>query len=244
MAKKNRTSTSVDVACVIHSDKYDWTYVERLYNMVTRHISRPIRFHVYTEHDRSVPPHMIKHCLENWHGVSGPKKSWWYKLHLFNTQHHAGPLLYFDLDCVILRSLDWITQLPTEKLWCLRDFKYLQSSSINTINSSVMWWDTTKFEYLWQQFNIQGVDQVVRRHQGDQDFLHATVPINDRRYFEDQLFQSYRWQVREGGWDFKRRKPIVPGSMDKIADTCAVIVFHGNPKPHEVQDPQIVQLWC
>jgi hypothetical protein len=38
------------------------SYVERLYNMVSRHMPVPMRFHVWTEHDRSVPPHMIKHC--------------------------------------------------------------------------------------------------------------------------------------------------------------------------------------
>ncbi len=243
MAKKNRTSTCLDVACVIHSDKYDWTYVERLYNMVTRHISRPIRFHVYTEHDRPVPPHMIKHCLENWHGVSGPKKSWWYKLHLFNTQHHAGPLLYFDLDCVIVRSIDWVSDLVPDKLWCLRDFKYLQSPSINAVNSSVMWWDTRKFEHVWQEFHKQGIDQTVRRYHGDQDFIQVTVSHNDRRFFEDRLFQSYRWQVSQGGWDFRLRRPKIPRSPDQVSPECAVVVFHGNPKPHQITDSIITELW-
>jgi hypothetical protein len=187
---------------------------------------------------------MIKHCLENWPGVAGPKKSWWYKMHLFNPAHHAGPLLYFDLDCVIVRSIDWIVNQTTEKFWTLRDFKYLQAAALNVMNSSVMWWDTQKFEYAWQAFNDQGVNQVVKRYLGDQDFLHNTIPIADRRYFEDRQFQSYRWQVADGGWDFRSRQARQPGTGSVISDDCAVIVFHGSPKPHEVSDPKILTLWC
>lgn len=243
MAKKNRNRTGVDCACVIHDRKYDWTYVERLYNMLGRHLSVPFRFHVYTEHDRSVPPHMIKHCLEDWPGVSGPKKSWWYKMHLFNPEHHAGPLMYFDLDCVIVRSIDWITALDSSAFWCLRDFKYLQSPAVNFMNSSVMWWDTVTFQSVWQEFNTRGVSQVVQQYQGDQDFLQDAVPRLRRRYFEDHLFQSYRWQVADGGYDFKKRRPLHPGNGSVIGPQCSVIVFHGYPKPHEVRDKQIVDLW-
>lgn len=243
MAKKNRTRTGVDCACVIHDRKYDWTYVERLYNMVTRHLSVPVKFHVYTEHHRSVPPHMIKHCLEDWPGVSGPRKSWWYKLHLFNPEHFQGPLLYFDLDCVIVRNIDWILNLPTEKFWSIRDFKYLQSDALNSVNSSVMWWDTENFAYVWQEFNTKGVSSTVKHYQGDQDFLNAVIPVNDRRYFEDARFQSYRWQVADGGWNFRTRRAMQPQSGSHISDHCSVIVFHGSPKPHEVRDPQIAELW-
>ena len=179
MAKKN--TNGIDCACVIHSDRYAWEYVDKLYNMITRHLSQPVRFHVYTEPTRFVPPHMIKHELVTWPGISGPKKSWWYKMQLFDPRYHAGPLLYFDLDCVLIRSIDWMVDLTPDRLWCLRDFKYLQSESINTINSSVMWWDTRQYEYVWNQLNEQTIDQVTRRYRGDHDFLHAVIPSSDRR---------------------------------------------------------------
>ena len=108
MAKQTTTSP-VDCACVIHGTGYDWIYVERLYNMLSRNLPNGIRFHVYTEHDRLVPAHMIKHVLTDWPEISGPKRSWWYKLQLFNSAHHQGNLLYFDLDTVILRDISWIS---------------------------------------------------------------------------------------------------------------------------------------
>ena len=83
----------IDCACVIHGSGYDWIYVDRLYSMLSRHISRGIRLHVYTEPGRPVPPHMIRHDLQEWAGVSGRKQSWWYKMQLFNPAHHQGQLL-------------------------------------------------------------------------------------------------------------------------------------------------------
>jgi hypothetical protein len=29
-----------------------------------------------------------------------------------------------------------------------------------------------------------------------------------------------------------------------IPDATSVVVFHGNPKPHEVADPTILQYWA
>ena len=116
MAKKNRArpDTVTDCACVIHGSGYDWQYVEKLYNMLTRNLQGSIRFHVYTEASRSVPPHMIKHQLTEWPGIGGPRRSWWYKMQLFNQHHHQGNLLYFDLDCVIVADLQWLVDLPTD----------------------------------------------------------------------------------------------------------------------------------
>ena len=172
----------IDCACVIHGEAYAWTYVERLYNMLTRHITPGIRLHVYTEADRPVPTHMIKHALTDW-GIGGPKQSWWYKMQLFNTEHHAGPLLYFDLDTVIVGSIDWIWQLPTAYFWALRDFKYLWRPTHSGLNSSVMWWDTTKHTHVWKQFAQEDLPKTMRKYHGDQDYNSSVIPVQQRRFF-------------------------------------------------------------
>ena len=68
MAKKNRGRTDgmIDCACVIHGSGYKWEYVEKLYNMLNRGLRNRMRLHVYTEADRPVPDHMVKHVLEDW----------------------------------------------------------------------------------------------------------------------------------------------------------------------------------
>lgn len=246
MAKKNpiRTDTVTDCACVIHGSGYDWIYVENLHRMLTRALPGGVRLHVYTEHDRSVPPHMIKHCLQEWPGISGPKRSWWYKMQLFNPEHHPGNLLYFDLDTVIVRDIAWITHCHTDYFWGIRDFRYLQRPGFSGLNSSVMWFNVKRFSGLWQDFERQDITAITRRYPGDQDYITAALDVNQLRYFEDRYFQSYRWQCLDGGFDFESRSFKDPGSGVRIAGGTAVVVFHGQPKPHQVESSEIQQLWC
>ena len=58
--------TTVDCACLIHGDKYNWSYVDTLYHMICRNVSMDVRFHVYTEASRGVPSPFIKHELIDW----------------------------------------------------------------------------------------------------------------------------------------------------------------------------------
>lgn len=240
MSKKN--PGRIDCACVIHGSGYDWCYVERLYNMLCRHLTSEVRLHVYTEHDRSVPPHMVKHILEDW-GISGPKRSWWYKMQLFNPAHFAGNMLYFDLDVVIANSLDWIPEHPTDYLWTIRDFRYLQRRDTVTMNSSVMWFNVDRFAWIWDRFSQADFKATIKSYPGDQDYLGAVLDVNQRRFFDDFRFESYRWQCLDGGYDFAKRKHLKPNSGVKIQSGTSVVVFHGNPKPAQVHDPVIQQLW-
>ena len=234
----------IDCACVIHGNAYSWQYVDNLYHMLTRVFADGIRFHVYTEADRTVPGHMIKHTLEPWAGLDGPRRAWWYKMQLFNAQQFAGNLLYLDLDVVVARELDFVRHCNPQTFWAIRDFKRLQNNRPPTINSSMMWWNVTKFDWVWSNFCRQGAADIARRFPGDQDYITHSIPVQQRRFFEDQYFESYRWQCLDGGYDFRRRQYEKPGTGVQIAGDTAVVVFHGSPKPHEVHDPAIVQLWC
>jgi hypothetical protein len=233
----------VDVGCVIHGNTYDWRYVEKLYSMVVRHMPAPVRFHVWTEHDRSVPPHMVKHILDDWPGVSGPKRSWWYKIQMFDPRHHAGDLLYFDLDVVIVGDISWTVAESTRQFWTLRDFRYLQRPTYSSINSSLMWWNVENFSWVWEQFSKEPIDSVIRRYPGDQDFLQATIPVASIRHFDPERVVSWRWQCHDGGWDFQARRPRLPGTGTVIASNASVLVFHGRPKPHEINDAVIQKYW-
>jgi len=240
MAKKN--PGRIDCACVIHGSGYDWQYVEKLYNMLCRNLSAEVRMHVYTEQDRSVPPHMVKHILEDW-VISGPKRSWWYKMQLFNPAHFSGDMLYLDLDVAIANSLDWLPAHSTDYLWTIRDFRYLQRRDTVTMNSSVMWFNVDRFAWIWHQFSQADFKTTIKSYPGDQDYLGAVLDVNQRRFFDDFRFESFRWQCLDGGYDFAKRRHIKPGTGVRIRPDTSVVVFHGTPKPAQVHDPLIQQLW-
>jgi hypothetical protein len=232
----------LNCACVIHGDTYSWTYVERLHAMLQKNISANIKLHVYTEAHRPVPDNMIKHSLEDW-GISGPKRSWWYKMQLFNTQHYSGPLLYFDLDTVITQNIDWICNLPLKYFWTVRDFKYLWRPSHQGINSSIMWWNTQQFDHVWKSFKSKDLNYLIKQHAGDQDFLTKEISLKMLRFMDPNRIKSWRWQCLDGGYDFKQRIYKNPKSGTNLGTDTSVLIFHGNPKPENCADPVVVRYW-
>lgn len=157
---------SVDCACVIHGTLYDWNYVEKLHSMLKRNFSYPVKLHVFTEPDREVPPTMIKHKLTPWQDVVGPKRAWWYKMQMFNPEHFSGRLFYFDLDVVIVRNLDWMLAMNPEQFCTIKDFRHLWKPNWNTINSSVMVWDTFRFRRIWENFKQQSIIDMMHKFPG------------------------------------------------------------------------------
>jgi len=231
------TINPIDCACVIHGDFYSWEYVEKLYSMLTRHLTKPVRMHVYTESSRYVPPPFIKHTLTD----MSVHRAWWYKMQLFNSEHHSGPLLYFDLDTVIINNIDWIWKLPLNTFWAVKDFEYLWNPKANKINSSVMWWDTSKFDYVWHEFMQADFKQILLEFKGDQNYINDVV--KNRNFFDPTIVKSWRWQALDGGFNFRTKTHTAPGT-GTIIDNSSILIFHGNPKPKEITDHAIVKHWA
>jgi hypothetical protein len=235
----------VDCACVIHGNGYAWDYVEKLHSMLSRHLSRGVRLHVYTEPSRSVPAHMVRHDLTEWSGISGRKRSWWYKMQMFNPVHHQGQLLYFDLDTVIVDNIDWIVDLSPFYFWTIRDFRVLWKPDIQNMNSSVMYWDTTKWSHVWSNFEKNGTSKIISRyhHGGDQEYLTSVIAPEKRQFMDSNRIVSWRWTALDGGMNFKNRTYHRPGRGTILEPSNSVLVFHGDPKPHETTDVVIKQHW-
>jgi len=242
MVEKIRIMKKLDCACVIFGDAYDWGYVEKLYAMLSRHVTIPVILHVYTEEQRYVPAPFVKHVLPDL-DIIDPKKLWWYKICLFDTTHHKGPLLYFDLDTVIVDNIDWIWNKSTDFFWAIQDFKALWRPFNNVSNTSLMWWDTTKYEIVWQTFQRNSLRQLLRNYHGDQDFVSDTIPDKSRKFLDQDRIKSWRWQSFDGGYDFKKRLYREPGTGTRIHPKDCVLIFHGQPKPDSIQDPMVLEHW-
>jgi len=77
---------------------------------------------------------------------------------------------------------------------------------------------------------------------GDQDYIYSQVK-DDVAFYDTNRILSYRWQAREGGYDFRYRKPLNQGGETVINPDTSVLIFHGDPKPHNCKDPFIFQHW-
>ena len=234
---------TIDCACLIHGDYYDWIYVDNLHKMISRNLSYPIRLHVFTEESRHVPEPYIKHTLKDWPGIAGHRKAWWYKMQMFDKCNFQGRLLYFDLDIVIVGNIDWIVQLSTDRFYAIRDFKHLWRGQWDGINSSIMYWDVPQFSKMYKAFTQHDLQTVMQQYPGDQDFISKHVDKAKLRYLDENRIKSFRWQVNDGGLDFATKRVNRPNAGCVLPPNTSILIFHGNPKPHDVHDPIITKHW-
>jgi hypothetical protein len=116
-------------------------YVDKMRNMVARHLSPPYEFV----------------CLED----VGPHAGWWAKIELFRPGRFTGRVFYTDLDAVITGSLD---RLVSHKgILHLTDWGW----KTPTYGSGVMVWDAGEHTEIFERFDLS----VPERFRGDQDWL-------------------------------------------------------------------------
>ena len=65
-----------------------------------------------------------------------------------------------------------------------------------------------------------------------------------RQFMDSDRIVSWRWTALDGGMNFKNRTYNRPGRGTILAPSNSVLVFHGDPKPHEADDIVIKKHWC
>ena len=229
------------VLCLKHGTKYSSDYVNRLYNMVKRNCSLDFEFVCLTDDDTGINKD-IK-ILSIPRGLSG----WWCKPYMFsNDLPIKGTILYIDLDVVIARNIDKLfTYQPNH--WCtIRDFTRAMRKNWHKYNSSVVRFKTGQLAHVWEEFNKNKVE-IQRRLFGDQDWLFEATRKQQAILYPDSWILSWKWEVRE-------TKEFVPGGtkgnrkLKKIEDItprieCCIAVFHGDPQPHNCDDPWVIDNW-
>jgi hypothetical protein len=164
-------------------------------------------------------PHTFK-CIttEKMLGINtvlpfAPYQGWWSKINLFAPRRATGPSLYFDLDVVITGNIDYLAYYADEHFAAPANWA---RSGHGGIQSSVMAW-RGNWTHPMDQFDYQR-DQA--RFHGDQEYLYNLL---GEEWTRIPGIGSYKYHCRDG-------RP----------DDLRVIVFHGKPDPHEVNDPWIL----
>lgn len=192
-------------------------YVRKLTDAVARHLHEPHVVRVYTDD-----------LLRHWSTlqVTGleiemikpqPGGGWWNKIHLFNPSafRPGDRVLYFDLDTIIVDSLDSLARasgiLHLGKWgWAKNDF-----------GSGVMAWRHGEHSEVWSKFT----PKVPTKFRGDQDWM---THLGGWPALPDGTCVSYRYHCQKAG--------APPGN-------ASVVCFHGTPKPHEVKEPWAQENW-
>ena len=239
-------NTPPAVFCVKSGPKYPADYANRLHRMVARQLSVPHTFHCLTDDPRGLDPEIVVHRL-----TPPDPGTCWNKLRLFEPDLAAPGtvILYLDLDVVVTGPLD-------DLLSCRPGEDFVGQPDWNRplfpqFNSSVMRLVAGSHPEVADVFRAQtrdgtlrrgdewdattgGRDKVVyrrgwRRFGGDQEWI--TACLQPRRPVRTRAFPA--------GWIVSYKKHARRG----LPDGAKVVVFHGSPKPHEVDHDYVREHW-
>lgn len=230
----------LNVICVKHGTKYNEVHVNRLYNMVKRHLTIPHRFVCFTENSKNLYSDIDIRPLPDIAKIQG----WWWKPYIF-APDHFNPIdtnLFFDLDMVIINNIDKLIRYKQGLFVGLQDVGRALDKPTK-LGSAVMRWQGSNFTDIWSKF-ADNPDISKKYPGGDQDWVWH-LHKNKINFFPKTWIMSYKWEVRnikelirvDNKWLFKTvRDP----EIDK--DT-AVLAFHGTPDIEDTQDKIIVENW-
>lgn len=228
----------LNVLCLKYGTKYPVEYVNKLYNMVQRHLTVPHRFICFTDDSTGLNPDIETISLPSNSSIKG----WWWKTYLFKADHfpQGDVNLFFDLDIVIVNSIDKLVEEQGNFLGFEDPGKIYSRTS--KLNSSVMKWSAGQFSDIWDTYVSN--QQLAYGLHGDQDWIWK-LHSKQIKFYPESWIKSYKWQVRTHS-ELQRF-----GSIQKFKDIrtpeihpeTSVLVFHGTPNPHDVADPIIVDNW-
>lgn len=219
----------ITVACVYKSGgEYTAEYVNRLARAVHQSLNLPHVFVCLTDApDRRLgqqgSPNHILALNHDW-------PTWWGKMELFAL---PGPVLCFDLDTVLVGSIDelaaWIIESQDSILMLRGFYRKDQCSGILGWNGDLSWILTSFIAGLpgscWRRRpNAVWLNTKAGQYRGDQEWLseflkaHPELPVVLAQDVFPRI-QSFKVDVRLNG---------------SLSEGTRIVCFHGHPRPHEV----------
>lgn len=230
----------LNVICLKHGIKYGADYVNKLYNMVQRHLTIPHRFVCFTDNQADLNTVIEVKILPADKRLSG----WWWKPYIFKQGHFLdGKVnLFFDLDMVIVGNLDKLVNYLPGEFVGLEDVGRVFRRVPAKLGSAVLRWPSNHYSDIWD--NLENNPAITKKFPGDQDWIWQ-LHKSTIKFFPESWIQSYKWEIR-------KREELTRANGKNVFKTvrspsmnpdCAVIAFHGTPNPEDVQDQIIVDNW-
>lgn len=193
-------------------------YVNILFDMVHRNISdkKSYEFQVFTDQKEGY------HEAITVRDLPGNLTGWWNKLYLFKKElfDEKSRILFFDLDTVIVGGLDSVISYDGE-FATLRDFWRPEGLG----PAIIAWKNGGRANAIWDSFERLGCPQDQPR--GDQGYIESLDMKPDilQDLYPNQ-FVSYKTTCQFG-----------------IPKDAKVVCFHGLPRPHEVTEYWVPNVW-
>jgi hypothetical protein len=232
VSEGNKVSETIEIVCVKYGTKYGADYVNKLYWGVYKNVTVPYKFSCFTEDGEGLDPNIkVKPLKHQW-------QAWWSKVHIFDSeQYSAGKeslVFYIDLDMVVSGNMDSLCHLmsapdftfatlTTEEIFC--------ETVADGYNSSIMLFRVKHVEHLY--LTLKTYYDVLLR------FL-----MRFDHYLEMLVWDSGLIQKLLPGQVLDYSTTFAKADIDVVVPAdCRVIAFPRNPKPHEIKNNWVYELW-
>ena len=213
----------VNVVCLKWGAKFGPHYVNRLRSMVSRHLARAHRFVCFTDDPIGLNAGIEALPLPAMR-LPGGKDHGWRKLSTFRAPlgDLVGPVLFLDLDVVIVDSIEAFFDHPGE--FCI--IKDWAQPWRRTGNSSVYRFEANAHPEILEGF-VRDVERARREVRNEQEYLtREMLRKGILTYWPRTWCASYRYDCA----------PIFPASLfasPRRPGEAKIVVFHGVPKPEQ-----------
>lgn len=212
------------VVCVLKSGRiYNEEWVYRLRHGVERYAGRKVRFVCLS--DVEIPGVETIKLIQEW-----PK--YWSKIELFRKDLFDGPVLYIDLDSIVVGD---VSRIMSVRHNFTMTHEWAKGSDSDAFQSSVMAWDGD-YSFIYKMFkndpkhyikafNSAGYKkdhngESKYRNIGDQGFIPIAIKaagkdvLSFRNYFSENIVSSYKYAKCE----------------EAPPSDAVIVTFHGKSK--------------
>jgi hypothetical protein len=205
----------VTIALVLKTGgEYDYKYVNNIVKGIKKNTTVPHRIVCLTDNSDGFSSDIDATIQfeHNW-----PK--WWGKIELFRPGLFSGQVLFMDLDTFIVGNIDSILNYSGE-FCAIRDFYNLDHMA-----SGLMSWHGDRVNKIYDEFvknpthlmavnNVSGDGAIIRKYKPSIAYFQDIYP-ND--------VVSYKVHC------VNQKEVVLPS-------TAKIVCFHGNPRPHTINN--------
>lgn len=222
-----------NVICIKWGDRYPSDYVNRLFNMVTRHSNYQIDFYCFTEKPEGLDERIIVKPLPELKGnPQDPRYA--YRKEAGLCDDDLGGLrgervLFFDLDVVIVDNIDGFFDYPQgDDFVIINDWN---SPGNKVGQASCYSFVVGTLGFVRDYFEAHPQQVVKQFHTASQEYLSDQVirKFGALKFWPETWCRSFRFDCLPFG-------PLRAFLTPKIPAGAKLIIFHGSPKPHDAAE--------
>lgn len=221
----------LNIVCVKTGDKYSLEYVNKLQSMVGRNLAIDYSFCCITDDTKGLNPDMYI--------LPALYPGWWSKMQVFGLNMCDGfeykdndVILFIDLDTIIIKDLGPLVNYGFE---CLKEVPVVILEDFNRPNgygSALFMFKHNTMSHVYTDFERNSeeiIEDYDKRSEGDQHYLEKVLPY--------VMFWPKEWVI-----SYKNTKDRAQ-TLDVLPEEAKVLCFHGPPKPHEISEEWVEELW-